>query len=65
MSGQWEVVGKKKEKGSKDLNLKVGKPIIKSKTVNANVKVEDVCKLKVVNKMIVFSIFNFKWPNRK
>ncbi|XP_044265792.1 transmembrane protein 214-A [Tribolium madens] len=42
MSGQWEVVGKKKEKGSKDLNQKVVKQINKTKPENHNVKVEDV-----------------------
>jgi hypothetical protein len=41
MSGQWEVVGKKKDKG----NPKVEKQISKKKTENFNVKVEEVCKL--------------------
>ncbi|CAH1365193.1 unnamed protein product [Tenebrio molitor] len=38
MSGQWEVVGKKKDKG----NPKVEKQISKKKTENFNVKVEEV-----------------------
>ncbi|KYB26829.1 Transmembrane protein 214-B-like Protein [Tribolium castaneum] len=41
MSGQWEVVGKKKEKGAKDLSQKVGKQS-RNKPENLNVKVEDV-----------------------
>lgn len=44
MSGQWEVVSKKKEKTSKGSIQTNGKDIVKNKAQTLNVKIEDVCK---------------------
>lgn len=43
LSGQWEVVGKKKEKNSKQLPQKVNSKENKKKNVIKETKVEDVC----------------------
>lgn len=43
MSGQWEVVGKKKDKAPKQAPQKVAKET-KKKNIISSPKIEDVCK---------------------
>lgn len=44
MSGQWEIVGKKKEKNNKQPPQKINPKENKKKNMIADTKVEDVCK---------------------
>lgn len=53
MSGQWEVVGKKREKTNKQIPQKVVKDVKKNNVSNIP-KIEDVCKLNILKEKYYF-----------